>query len=148
MKDVRKDMVQYAAFKQVIACPMKWADARDSYYVKLSREPSVDADGYLVQYRDGYLSWCPKAKFEFANVANGKFSFAHAMQILRTYTGARAWLTSWNGVGMYAYYADSFVYQGATLRGCFVLVRPNGTHQSGWIPSTYNMTTDEWFVEL
>lgn len=29
-------------------------------------------DGYSVKYGDGYISWCPKDKFEEANVALGQ----------------------------------------------------------------------------
>ena len=148
MTAVLPNMHTYSAFKQVLAYPMTWGEASTKYCMVRERAPDSTAAGYLVQYEDGYVSWCPKAAFERANVENGNYSFAHALQVMLQHKGATASLTSWNGKGMYVYWADSFVYEGVCLRGCFVLVRPDGTHQAGWLPSTHDLTTNEWFVEI
>lgn len=56
-------MQKFIGIKLVQAEPMTMLEAQE----KLGRDfkqGDTDHDGYLVQYEDGYKSWCPKGVFE------------------------------------------------------------------------------------
>ena len=62
---MNKEMKQYIGTKIVKAMPMTMAKAQKV----LGREikpATVEEDGYLVEYKDGYMSWSPKSVFEEA----------------------------------------------------------------------------------
>ena len=62
---MNKEMKQYTGTKTVKAKPMTMAKAQKV----LGREikpATVEEDGYLVEYKDGYMSWSPKSVFEEA----------------------------------------------------------------------------------
>lgn len=62
---MNKEMKQYIGTKIVKAMPMTMTKAQKM----LGREikpTTVEEDGYLVEYKDGYMSWSPKSVFEEA----------------------------------------------------------------------------------
>ena len=62
---MNKEMKQYTGTKTVKAMPMTMTKAQKM----LGREikpATVEEDGYLVEYKDGYMSWSPKSVFEEA----------------------------------------------------------------------------------
>ena len=62
---MNKEMKQYIGTKIVKAMPMTMTKAQKV----LGREikpATVEEDGYLVEYKDGYRSWSPKSVFEEA----------------------------------------------------------------------------------
>lgn len=62
---MNKEMKQYIGTKIVKAMPMTMTKAQKM----LGREikpATVEEDGYLVEYKDGYRSWSPKSVFEEA----------------------------------------------------------------------------------
>jgi hypothetical protein len=62
---MNKEMKQYIGTKIVKAMPMTMTKAQKM----LGREikpTTVEEDGYLVEYKDGYRSWSPKSVFEEA----------------------------------------------------------------------------------
>lgn len=62
---MNKEMKQYIGTKIVKAMPMTMTKAQKM----LGREikpATVEEDGYLVEYKDGYRSWSPKSVFEKA----------------------------------------------------------------------------------
>lgn len=61
----RSSMSMYIGTKVVMAMPMTMTEAQKV----LGREikpTTVEEDGYLVEYKDGYKSWSPKSVFEEA----------------------------------------------------------------------------------
>lgn len=62
---MNKEMKLYIGTKIVKAMPMTMTKAQKM----LGREikpATVEEDGYLVEYKDGYMSWSPKSVFEEA----------------------------------------------------------------------------------
>ena len=65
MCDKQSSMSMYIGTKVVMAMPMTMTEAQKV----LGREikpATVEEDGYLVEYKDGYKSWSPKSVFEEA----------------------------------------------------------------------------------
>ena len=65
-------MGKYVGVKIVDAVPEKSLVDRDNY--------PAGSEGYLVTYRDGYQSWCPKQEFEYANRPADGLPFGLALE--------------------------------------------------------------------
>jgi len=55
--------------------------------------------GYKVVYDDGYISWCPKARFEEVSRPVGGMTFGQALEALKQ--GRKVARRGWNGKGMW-----------------------------------------------
>lgn len=55
----------YQGTKTVKACPMSRLDA-EKELDRIIKPACENEHGYLVEYKDGYRSWCPKSAFEEA----------------------------------------------------------------------------------
>lgn len=148
IKVAHPNMTAYAAFKQVLAVAMPYGEACAEHGVRISEGfvRSDDDMGYLVQYPDGYISWCPKAQFAAANVANGDYSFAHAWQLLAMGATQRIYCRSWNGSGQYVQLEQ------AGIGGSKELVAMPALFKSGkclgvWHPSPADLLKIDWAVE-
>lgn len=58
-------MKKYIGTKVIMAEPMTMTEAQKVLGRKL-KPATVEEDGYLVEYKDGYMSWSPKSVFEEA----------------------------------------------------------------------------------
>lgn len=58
-------MKKYIGTKVIKAEPMTMTEAQKVLGVEI-RPATVEEDGYLVEYKDGYKSWSPKSVFEEA----------------------------------------------------------------------------------
>lgn len=58
-------MKKYIGTKVIKAKPMTMTEAQKVLGVEI-RPATVEEDGYLVEYKDGYRSWSPKSVFEEA----------------------------------------------------------------------------------
>ncbi len=58
-------MKKYIGIKVVMAEPMTMTEAQKVLGREL-KPATVEEDGYLVEYKDGYKSWSPKSVFEEA----------------------------------------------------------------------------------
>lgn len=63
-------------------------------------------EGYRVQYKDGYLSWSPKAVFEEAYRETGGMSFGVAIEAAKM--GMKIARKGWNGKGMWVVYRTGY----------------------------------------
>lgn len=63
-------------------------------------------EGYRVQYKDGYLSWSPKAVFEEAYRETGGMSFGLAIEAAKM--GMKIARKGWNGKGMWVVYRTGY----------------------------------------
>lgn len=92
-------MPKYIGTKVVQAKSMSLKDAQ----IVLGREikpATVEEDGYLVVYKDGYRSWSPKSVFEEAYREVGyPASFGDAICLLKAGLAVRR--KGWNGKGMF-----------------------------------------------
>lgn len=148
VKLAHPNMAAYAAFKQVHAVEMCYGEACANHGVRLS-EGAVRSDddaGYLVQYPDGYVSWCPKAQFKSANVVNGDYSIAHAWQLLVTRQAERIWSRSWNGKNLQVMLAVVGIADGAKVADYPCLYA--GHDCLGiWTPSLADMFKVDWVAD-
>lgn len=62
---MNKEMKTYIGTKIVKAMPMTMTKAQKMFGRKI-KPATVEEDGYLVEYKDGYRSWSPKSVFEEA----------------------------------------------------------------------------------
>lgn len=60
---------------------------------------TVDKDGYVVQYEDGYVSWSPKEAFEKAYRQCDNMTFGLALEALKK--SCKVARKGWNGKGMF-----------------------------------------------
>ena len=61
----KEEMKLYIGTKTVKAMPMTMTEAQKVLGREL-KPATVEEDGYLVEYKDGYKSWSPKSVFEEA----------------------------------------------------------------------------------
>lgn len=91
-------MPKYIGTKVVQAKPMSLKDAQ----IVLGREinpATVEKDGYLVEYNDGYKSWSPKSVFEEVYRKVGSVTFGGAIYLLKAGLAVRR--KGWNGKGLF-----------------------------------------------
>ena len=60
---------------------------------------TIEEDGYLVEYKDGYKSWSPKSVFEEAYREVGSVNFGCAIDLLKVGFAVRR--KGWNGKGLF-----------------------------------------------
>lgn len=75
-------MKKFIGTKVIMAEPMTMTEAQ----IVLGREikpATVEEDGYLVDYKDGYKSWSPKSVFEEAYRELGSVNFGGAIDLLK-----------------------------------------------------------------
>lgn len=91
-------MPKYIGTKVVQAKPMSLKDAQ----IVLGREinpATVEEDGYLVVYKDGYRSWSPKSVFDAAYRKLGEMDFGVVIEALKSGFAVRR--KGWNGKGLF-----------------------------------------------
>lgn len=91
-------MKKFIGTKVIMAEPMTMVEAQKV----LGREikpATVEEDGYLVEYKDGYKSWSPKSVFEEAYHEVGSLNFGGAIVLLKGGFAVRR--KGWNGKGSF-----------------------------------------------
>lgn len=128
----------------------------------LPKDENPKDKGYIVKYRDGYVSWCPKAQFE----ANGRpvdgMTFGMAIEAMKH--GKKVARAGWNGKGMYVW-----IMPGSTVKDCKTITDPHlkaideaegeirflgsvrmrtatGDVLTGWLASQTDMLSDDWQI--
>lgn len=76
-------MTEYVGIKMISACPMTLRQAKSEYGVKVGDSSTADHgdEGYLVRYKDGYVSWSPKAVFDESHRPTDDMSYAVALTV-------------------------------------------------------------------
>lgn len=98
MCDKTSSMSMYIGTKVVMAMPMTMTEAQKV----LGREikpATVEEDGYLVEYKDGYKSWSPKSVFYDAYRKLVGMDFGKVIEALKSGLAVRR--KGWNGKGMF-----------------------------------------------
>ncbi len=91
-------MKKYIGLKVVIGSALTMTEA----WKVLSREikpATVEEEGYLVEYKNGYKSWSPKSVFEGAYRQAGFVNFGGAIDLLKDGCAVRR--KGWNGKGLF-----------------------------------------------
>ena len=98
MCEKTSSMSMYIGTKIVKAMPMTMIEAQKV----LGREikpATVELDGYLVEYKDGYMSWSPKSVFDDAYRKLVGMDFGKVIEELKFGLAVRR--KGWNGKGMF-----------------------------------------------
>ena len=128
---------------------------------------TVEEDGYLVEYKEGYKSWSTKSAFEEAYREVGSVNFGGAIELLKEGLAVRR--KGWNGKGLFVVkQVPSHITcdiipnmqslpQSATniLMGRenphidytnqTLLITPDGRADS-WVPSSSDVFAEDWEV--
>lgn len=94
-------MKKYIGTKVVKAEPMTMKKAQKVLGRKIAtlKPVTVEENGYLVEYKDGYRSWSPKSVFDEAYHEVGSFTFGGAIVLLKDGFAVRR--KSWNDKGLF-----------------------------------------------
>ena len=128
--------------------------------------PDEDCEGYKVVYSDGYVSWCPKDKFDAVSVscAEGCVPFGYAIAECQ-YHGKKIKRAGWNGDGQYVRFETVLQFpdgkpkegladgekQTAEESACFVFHFKNRHTgetgvQVGWLASQADLQAKDWVI--
>lgn len=159
-------MSMYIGTKIVKAMPMTMIEAQKV----LGREikpATVELDGYLVEYKDGYMSWSPKSVFDDAYRKLVGMDFGKAIEALKSGLAVRR--KGWNGKGMFVVKQIP-----SHIEGCMIptmqslpqsakniLLSSDGAHidytnqmliinldgrADSWVPSSSDVFAEDWEV--
>lgn len=156
----------YIGTKVVMAKPMTMTEAQEV----LGREikpATVEEDGYLVEYKDGYKSWSPKSVFDDAYRKLVGMDFGKAIEALKSGLAVRR--KGWNGKGMFVVKQIPSHIEGNIIRTMqslpqsakdillshenahidytnqMLIINPDGRADS-WIPSSSDVFAEDWEV--
>ena len=116
-------------------------------------------EGYKVVYADGYVSWCPKDKFDAVSVscAEGCVPFGYAIAQCQFF-GKKIKRAGWNGDGQYVNFETVGVLASETgpdgmapTSTCFVFHFKNRHTgetgvQVGWLASQADLQAKDWVI--
>lgn len=121
-------------------------------------------EGYKVVYSDGYVSWCPKDKFDAVSVscAEGCVPFGYAIAECQ-YHGKRITRKGWNGEGQFVRFEDVTAWErgsgqiavndgNAPIRSSCLVFHFKNRHtgetgvQVGWLASQADLQAKDWVI--
>lgn len=125
-----------------------------------------DRDGYKVVYDDGYVSWCPKARFDEVSRPVDGMTFGMAIEAMKR--GKKVARRGWNGKGMFLWLKPAANIKAEWCKDEMLkgLVEANGgeiiglgticmyTHDAtgrkailtGWLASQSDMLYEDWVI--
>lgn len=160
-------MKSYLGVKLVKAKPMGRGEYNELRGWTTPADENPADEGYLVQYPDGYISWCPTKQFEEANRVLDGLTFGHAVEAARL--GAKIARKGWNGKNMFVVLmpelylppyntADTarkvndrtakYIGEDSPLdsQPYFAMFTAAGQWQPGWLASQADMLADDWMI--
>lgn len=168
MCDKTSRMSMYIGTKVVMAMPMTMTEAQKV----LGREikpATVEEDGYLVWYKDGYRSWSPKSVFDDAYRKLVGMDFGKVIEALKSGLAVRR--KGWNGKGMFVVKQIPSHIEGGIIptmqslpqsakdillsrenahidyTNQMLIINPNGRADS-WVPSSSDVFAEDWEVVI
>lgn len=159
-------MKKYIGTKVIMAEPMTMTEAQKV----LGREikpTTVEEDGYLVEYKDGYKSWSPKSVFEESYREMKDMYFGQAICALNAGQAIRR--AGWNGKGLFvvrqvpAHIFGNIIPKMQSLpqsakdilmsreiphiyyANQMLIINPDGRADS-WVPSVSDVFAQDWEV--
>lgn len=159
-------MSMYIGTKIVKAMPMTMIEAQKV----LGREikpATVELDGYLVEYKDGYMSWSPKSVFDDAYRKLVGMDFGKVIEELKFGLAVRR--KGWNGKGMFvvkqfpSHIEGSIIptMQSLPMSAKHILLSRENAHidytnqmliinsdgrADSWVPSVSDIFAEDWEV--
>lgn len=159
--------MEYIGVKIVDAYAMTRGEYNKYRGWQIPANESPSDKGYLVQYEDGYESWCPKDVFEAHNRRTSGMPFGHAIEAAKQ--GYKIARRGWNGKGMFVVYMPpmqlppfnsqepgkkvndrtaKFIGPDAPLdcQAYFAMYDTQKRWIPGWLASQTDMLADDWFI--
>jgi hypothetical protein len=100
------------------------------------------AEGYTVQYEDGYISWSPKEAFEKAYRPAVGMSFGMALEALKA--ALRVARVGWNGKGMWLELQTPDAHSKMSLP--YIFMKTADDKRVPWLASQTDMLSDDWIT--
>ena len=162
----KNNMEKYIGTKVVKAEPMTMTEAQKVLGREL-KPATLEKDGYLVEYKDGYKSWSPKSVFEEAYREIGSVNFGGAIDLLKAGLAVRR--KGWNGKGLFVVKQVPSHITGDIIPNMqslpqsaknilmsrenphidytnqMLIINPNGRADS-WVPSVSDVFAEDWEV--
>lgn len=162
----KSKMKKYIGTKVVKAEPMTITEAQKVLGREL-KPATLEEDGYLVEYKDGYKSWSPKSMFEEAYSEVGSVNFSGAIYLLKAGLAVRR--KGWNGKGLFIVKQVPSHVTGEIIPNMqslpqsaknilmsrenphidytnqMLIINPNGRADS-WVPSVSDVFAEDWEV--
>lgn len=158
---------KYIGTKVIMAEPMTMTEAQKVLGREL-KPSTIEEDGYLVEYKNGYKSWSPKSVFEEAYREFGyPCSFGDAICLLKAGFAVRR--KGWNGNGLFivkqvpSHITGDIIPKMQSLpqsakdilmsrknphidyTNQMLIVNPDGRADS-WVPSASDVFAEDWVV--
>lgn len=159
-------MKKYIGTKVIMAEPMTMTEAQKVLGREL-KPATLEEDGYLVEYKDGYKSWSPKSVFEEAYREVDSVNFGGAIDLLKAGLAVRR--KGWNGKGLFivkqvpAHITGDIIPNMQSLpqsaknilmirenphidyTNQMLIINPDGRADS-WVPSSSDIFANDWEV--
>lgn len=159
-------MKKFIGTKVIMAEPMTLTEAQKV----LGREikpATVEKEGYLVEYKDGYKSWSPKSVFDEAYHEIKSMNFGETIEALRVGLAVRR--KGWNGKGLFvvkqipAHIEGDIIPKMQSLpqiakdilmsrenphidyTNQMLIINPDGRADS-WVPSSSDIFAEDWEI--
>lgn len=136
-------MKKYIGTKVIMAEPMTMKKAQKVLGRKIAtlKPVTVEENGYLVEYKNGYKSWSPKDVFEEAYREVGSVNFGGAIDLLKAGLAVRR--RGWNGKGMFIVKQVPTHITGDIIPK--ILIITDGIADF-WVPSLSDIFAEDWEV--
>lgn len=163
------DMKEYIGTKIVKARPANRLEFETSMMNRRQSDSTqrglenVLAEGYIVEYSDGYTSWSPKRAFEDAyRETSGGMTFGLAIEAMKD--GKKVAREGWNGKGMFIYITagsvvpkkrlkpetaeklSGFCSPTATINAHIDMKTADNSVVVGWLASQTDMLAEDWMI--
>ncbi|MBP2629882.1 MAG: hypothetical protein H6Q70_510 [Firmicutes bacterium] len=136
-------MEQYIGVKIIQAEPMTRGEYNKFKGWTIPADENPKDEGYLVKYRDGYISWSPKGIFEEANRKTDGMTFGLAVEALKK--GFRVCRKGWNGKSMYIQLNKGGDYEFSEILPFFVIKNVLNSFNT-WVPSISDILAEDWMI--
>lgn len=139
--------------RQYIGTKIVMAEHRHELNNPVESDP---ADGYVIHYPDGYVSWCPKEVFEEAYRPTDGMNFGLAIEAMKK--GLKVARSGWNGKGMFLYHVPAAAYPPSTEvaktafhgenvpYGAYIAMKTAQGNVVPWLASQTDMLADDWYI--
>lgn len=156
----------YIGTKVVMAMPMTMTEAQKVLGRQI-KPATVEEDGYLVEYKDGYKSWSPKSVFDDAYRKLVGMDFGKVIEALKLGLAVRR--KGWNGKGLFvvkqipSHITIDIIPKMQSLpqsaknilmsrenphidyTNQMLIINPDGRADS-WVPSVSDIFADDWEI--
>jgi hypothetical protein len=158
----------YIGTKVIMAMPMTMPEAQKVLGREI-KSATVEEDGYLVEYKDGYKSWSPKSVFDDAYRKLVGMEFGEVIEALKSGLAVRR--KGWNGKGMFVVKQIPSHIEGGIIptmqslpqsakdilmrrenahidyTNQMLIINPDGRADS-WVPSSSDVFAEDWEIVL